>query len=34
MAVEHGFIVLGDVSGYGEFIAKTELDQRGRCQRS
>ena len=26
MAVEHGFIVLGDVSGYGEFIAKTELD--------
>src|SRR2546427_3363804 len=26
MAVQHGFIVLGDVSGYGEFIAKTELD--------
>jgi len=26
MAVETGFIVLGDVSGYGEFIATTELD--------
>ena len=26
MAVEHGFIVLGDVSGYGEFIATTELE--------
>lgn len=24
--MEHGFIVLGDVSGYGEFIASTELD--------
>ena len=26
MAVENGFIVLGDVSGYGEFIATTELE--------
>ena len=26
MAVERGFIVLGDVSGYGEFIATTELE--------
>src|SRR5438093_6597725 len=26
MTVENGFIVLGDVSGYGEFIATTELE--------
>ena len=26
MTVEHGLIVLGDVSGYTEFIATTELE--------
>ncbi len=26
MAVDHGLIVLGDVSGYTEFIATTELE--------
>src|SRR5437867_6420443 len=32
MTVENGFIVLGDVSGYGEFIAATELEHRANPQ--